>query len=169
MGMDNNQSEIESDKHPDSPSPDQPEKVSNIIWPFLIPIVFAIVILVISGYIIFPMSYKERVETNTRNQLREIGASQYAYQGTNNKKFYGSFNALQNMRFIDSVSNPETYIDGYDLNWHLGNISLPEDVPLARVEYFDSFTIVAYPRIIKPPELRTFGISEDQILRVYNP
>jgi hypothetical protein len=169
--MDNNQSEIESDEQTDSPSPDQPENLSNIVWPLLVGIAFLIVIAVIFNIADAPWREKRRLESNCRNRLRELGSAQMSYQGTNYMKYYGSFQALKINGYFGSGNGLDTLIEGYNLGWYVNNYIYPPNFNPVWGDGLEKnkFTIVAYPRIIQPPELRTFGISQDQVLRVYNP
>jgi hypothetical protein len=166
--MENNRPEIESDEHPDPPSPDQPRKLINPFWVLTPIIVFIILVSVIFGFIYTPASDKRRLEINVRNKLRELGSSQLAYQGTNNMKYYGSFQALQDTGYIESGFGLDNYVESYELTWHMTKC-MPPFGSMGMGLCDGTFTIVAYPSITPPPALRTFGISEDQVLRVFNP
>jgi hypothetical protein len=166
--METDHQKTESQEPVDSASPVQPQKVPLPLLPLLIAIIFIVVVSVIFGNIHMPASYKERLETRAQKRLRDIGSAQLAYQGSNNKKFYGSFHALQEMGFIESGFGLDDYLDGYDLDWYIKNF-YDRSYGLACGLGSNTFTIVAYPRIIPPPALRTFGITEEQDIRVYNP
>jgi len=106
--------------------------------------------------------------SRAKGTLRSIGSSQLAYQGTNNEKSYGSFSALKGDLYIAEDYNLGNMIENFSMTWEVsGTLSTVEgDVPLG---IMDKFIIVAYPRDLRPGYLSTFAVTEDQVVRVYNP
>jgi prepilin-type N-terminal cleavage/methylation domain-containing protein len=108
--------------------------------------------------------------SRAKGTLRSTGSSQLAYQGTNNQKFYGTFQALKDTLYIAEGYNLGNMIENYSMAWTASNPStgtsiLGDGGGIAN----NQFTIVAYPRDSRPGYLLTFGVSEDQVVRVYNP
>ena len=107
------------------------------------------------------------IEGRARAKLREIGSAQLAYQGRNNMKFYGSFNALRDGGHFSHDETMDTLIRNYSLAWTVTNPSTGRGCLGCGIGN-NTFTVVAYPNP-RLRDLRTFGISEDQVLRIYNP
>jgi hypothetical protein len=166
--MEPEQNEISRQEPAESASPDQQEKPINIFWPLLVGIVLLVVISVIFRIADSPWNNRRRLESNARNKLRELGSAQLAYQALNNHKYYGSLQALQDTSCVDKSATLNSLIEGYEVGWDFFNY---HDNPSVLVAFMrnTAFTIVAYPTNLSRPLLRTFGISEDQILRIYNP
>jgi len=105
-------------------------------------------------------------ESRAKGTLRSIGSAQLAYQNSNNARFYGSFDALQNVGDIAEGYTLEDMIEDYDMTWEVDNVST------ASTEMIDiadnSFTVIAWPEY-QTMLLRTFAITEDQVVRFYNP
>ncbi|MCK4719514.1 prepilin-type N-terminal cleavage/methylation domain-containing protein [bacterium] len=108
--------------------------------------------------------------SRAKGTLRSTGSSQLAYQGTNNEKWYGSFSALKKTLYIADGYELGNMIENYSMWW---SISMPEESiyggRLGGGIGQNQFTIVAYPRDTRPGYLMTFGITEDQVVRVFNP
>ena len=108
--------------------------------------------------------------SRAKGTLRSTGSSQLAYQGTNNEKWYGSFSALKKTLYIAEGYELGNMIENYSMWW---SISQPEGSivggSLGGGIGQNQFTIVAYPRDTRPGYLMTFGITEDQVVRVLNP
>jgi len=107
-------------------------------------------------------------ESRAKSTLRSSGSSQLAYQGTNNEKFYGTFQALKDDLYIAEGYTLGNMIENYSLTWEITRV---EDVygALGAGIGNNKFTIIAYPRDTRPGFLNTFGITEDQTVRVYRP
>ena len=106
--------------------------------------------------------------SRAKGTLRSTGSSQLAYQGTNNNKFYGSFPALKDNLYIAEGYSLGNMIENYSMTWTASN-------PSTGTSYLgvgignNQFTIVAYPRDSRAGYLLTFGVCDDQVVRVYNP
>jgi len=107
-------------------------------------------------------------QSRAKGTLRSIGSSELAYQGTNNKKFYGSFEALQVDLYIATGYTLGNMIENYSMSWKSAS-SVANSEGRGGAIGANTFTIVAYPRDTRPGYLLTFGVSEDQVVRVYNP
>ena len=106
--------------------------------------------------------------SRAKGTLRSIGSSQLAYQGTNNEKFYGTFGALKQDLYIADGYWLGNMIENYSMSWTVTNPSTGVSGLGAGIGN-NKFTIVAYPRDSRAGFLLTFGIMEDQVVRVYNP
>ena len=106
--------------------------------------------------------------SRAKGTLRSIGSSELAYQATNEKKQYGSFDALKESLYIASGYTRGNMIENFSLSWYVTNISTvsSEQNPYGMIS---TFTIVAWPRDTRPGYLNTFCVTEDQTVRVYNP
>jgi hypothetical protein len=97
--------------------------------------------------------------------LRQIGSAQLAYQAINNWKDYGSFENLQENGGVPKEMSEENFLPNYYLAWRVRTNHYPSVIACCPPDR--SFTIVAYP--LEPRRLRTFAITEDQMIRVYDP
>jgi len=104
--------------------------------------------------------------SRAKGSLRSIGSSQLAYQGTNNAKFYGTFQALQKTMYIASGYNMSNMIENYSMSWTVSNPS--GGTGMAGIGN-NRFTVIAFPRDTRPGFLNTFGVTEDQVVRVWDP
>lgn len=106
-------------------------------------------------------------ESRAKGTLRSIGSAQLAYQNSNNARFYGSFDALQNVGDIAEGYTLENMIEGYTMTWEIDNFSTvpTEAYPNGRQK---TFIVIAWPEY-QTMLLRTFAITEDQVVRFYNP
>jgi type II secretory pathway pseudopilin PulG len=95
-------------------------------------------------------------ESRAKGALSSIGSSQLAYQGTNYEHLYGTFDALKEDMYIAEGYTLSNMIENYSMRWTCTN---PHN----------SFRVIAFPQDTRPGYLRTFAITEDQIVRVYNP
>jgi len=107
-------------------------------------------------------------QSRAKGTLRSIGSSQLAYQGTNNQKFYGTFEALQEDLYIADGYNLGNMIENYSMSWEATNPSSGTSSLGAGIGN-NKFTVVAFPRDTRPGFLLTFGVTEDQVVRVFNP
>ncbi|MCX6645057.1 MAG: hypothetical protein NTY09_01660 [bacterium] len=106
--------------------------------------------------------------SRAKGTLRSSGGSQLAYQGMNNAKNYGSFQAMKDTLYIAEGYNLGNMIENYSMTWSVHNPQrMSDEAEIGLGPH--SFTIVAYPRDTRPYYLMTFGITEDQIVRVYKP
>ena len=105
-------------------------------------------------------------ESRVKGTLRSIGSAQLAYQSSNNAKVYGSFDALQSVGDIAEGYTLENMIEEYYMTWEVDDVST---VPMEWVDIADNkFTVIAWPEY-QSLLLRTFAITEDQVVRFYNP
>lgn len=105
-------------------------------------------------------------ESRVKGTLRSIGSAQLAYQQSNNKKDYGTFDALQSVGDIAEGYTLENMIEEYYMTWEVDNVST---VPTEWIEIANNkFTVIAWPEY-RSLLLRTFAITEDQVVRIYTP
>jgi len=109
-----------------------------------------------------------QVARRAKGTLRSIGSSQIAYSETNDVSSYGSFEALQEEFYIPEGYTLGNMIDFYSMTWEIHSTSSTYMDDLL-VPVMNQFTIVAYPRNTEWRSLQTYGITEDQIVRFYNP
>ena len=108
-------------------------------------------------------------QSRAKGTLRSIGSSQLAYQGTNNEKFYGSFGALKDDLYIADGYSLGNMIENYSMTWTISQSDTTDGAGISGGIGQNKFTIVAYPRDTRPGYLLTFGVTDDQVVRVYNP
>jgi len=110
--------------------------------------------------------------------LRSIGSSQLAYRNANNNGYYGTFADLQRGMYIREGYTLDNLVEDYTLTWEVSNTppggNKFTDEPQTIRELLEravgnKFTIIAFPRDTRPGFLNTFAITEDQIVRVWNP
>jgi hypothetical protein len=119
-----------------------------------------VVVIVLAAILACSAFYYVYTETRSRTLmdgaiygLRGIGTAELVYQSGNNQKNFGSFRSLEETGMISPGETMENVIPGYYLTW---------DSP---GNHF--FTIVAYP--YHPQNLKTFAMTEDMVIRVFNP
>ncbi len=119
-------------------------------------------------------------ESRAKGTLRAFGSSQLAYQGTNDDHSFGTCEDLQRSLNIAPGYGRNTMIENYMTEWTAyasepvieeeddGEIEFADrmDVEPDEHEPYDRFTIIARPRDEK---YHTYGITEDQVVRVFNP
>jgi len=108
--------------------------------------------------------------SRAKGTLRSIGSAQLAYQGSNNNKVYGSFEALQDVGDIADGYTLANMIENYSMSW---DVTVPySDLREGTITEggiaANAFTIIAYPRDRREGFLQTFAITEDQVVRVFN-
>jgi len=93
-----------------------------------------------------------------------MGSSQLAYSSKNEQGIYGSFDALQAELLIAPGYTPGNIVENYSMTWDVSNLSTvgPEGI-------ISTFTIVAHPESRMRIYLETFCVTDDQVVRVYNP
>ncbi len=106
--------------------------------------------------------------SRAKGTLRSTGSSQLAYQRSNIDRNFGSFSGIQHALYIADGYNLGNMIENYSMTWTVYNSPSMSDES-SGIPDIHSFTIVAYPSENSPRNLLTFGISEDQVVRVYNP
>jgi len=106
--------------------------------------------------------------SRAKGTLRSLGSTQLAYQSTNNNKNYGTFQAMLDTLYIGDGYNLSNMIENYSMSW---DVTQSDDLTgeLGTGIANNQFTIIAFPRDSRAGFLNTFGITEDQVVRVYNP
>lgn len=146
-----------------------------------LPAILSIVLLVAVSSGCLPGSRNMAWESRAKSMLRSMGSSQLAFQGTNPDNSYGTFKALQNSMYIPAGYTLDNMMEGHTMTWEVSSSTAVSTVEKEEVfgfsdvierdeeddTVYDEFTIIAFPR--DPRELSTFCITEDQVLRVYNP
>jgi prepilin-type N-terminal cleavage/methylation domain-containing protein len=107
--------------------------------------------------------------SRAKGTLRSIGSAELAYQSGNNKKAYGSFDALQASQDIAQGYSLSNMIENYSMSWTVsspytgtgGNIS---NGGIAS----NKFTVIAWPRDTRRGFLNTFAVTEEQVVRIFN-
>jgi len=113
---------------------------------------------------------REASQRQTVQQLRSIGSSQLAYQSTNEGAIFGTFEILKSGAYIPDDASLGDMIERYSLSWNVGNTPASSDnSEVTGRTYPGRFTVIAFPRNPALDQLSTFGISEDFVVRIYNP
>jgi prepilin-type N-terminal cleavage/methylation domain-containing protein len=107
-------------------------------------------------------------QSRAKGPLRSIGSSQLAYQGTNNKKFYGTFKALKADMYIAEGYSLSNMVENYSLSWTCTNPGQQTGLGTGAGIGNNKFTVIAFPRDTRPGFLNTFAVTEDQTVRVFN-
>jgi len=121
-------------------------------------------------------------QSRAKGTLRSIGSSQLAYQNSNADKSYGTFEDLRDALYVAQGYTLENMIEAYTISWTAYSSSPAEEAgseegkpvfedtmgSTKTHEPYDSFTIIAYPTA-GSRGLCTFAVTEDQVVRVYNP
>jgi len=139
--------------------------VANIVS-YVILGIFAVVFAYQTGF--NPYTFGGAWQSRAKGTLRSIGSSQLAYRGTNDAKNYGSFKALQDELYIAEGYSLENMIKNYTMTWDVYNDSTVMD-EYSELLGVHTFTVIAFPRDRRPGYLLTFAVTEDQVVRVYNP
>lgn len=103
-------------------------------------------------------------ENRCKLTMRAIGSAQLAYFESTIEGTYGTFEALMSTQLLQPGYSRSTMIDNYSIMlWDVD----PPTMSFGGLPAYDStFTIIAVPRSQRN-RLRTFGICDDQTLRVY--
>ena len=101
-------------------------------------------------------------QSRAKGTLRSIGSSQLAFQGVYEDHRYGTFDELKEKLYIAEGYTLGNMIENYSITWEVYNLSTV-------TTEIHEFTVIAYPRDTRPGFLNTFAITEDQVVRVYNP
>lgn len=128
-------------------------------------IFFAIVSIPLSG---LQNGMAARLRSQAKGTLRSIGTAQLDYQSQNEDHRYGSFEDLQAVQAIAQGYWQSDLIEGYSLSWQVSNVPTGDSQNYPPNEV-NTFTVIAWPRDRSPGFLATYGITEEQIVRVYNP
>ena len=103
-----------------------------------------------------------------KHTLKEIGEAQLAYESRNNAKMPGSLKALQEQGLWAQEDSLQTAVPNYWLYWNVPYYTSAQQRQHAEVDFFfPPYTIIAFPN--NPQKLHTFAITNDNIVREYNP
>jgi len=142
----------------------------------------------------FPSGHpKHAMESAAKATLHSVATSQEAYRSAYGT--YGTFDELQDAQYLALELTPDTMIEQYTLTWEIFPAEETEPAPdetsdreesadddaqsedvqdgefenqIETMVVYDRFTIIAVPEVNRL-SLRTFAITEDFIVRVYNP
>jgi len=139
---------------------------------FLTIFIVVVILVWVLASIFIPTQYGSRRpawQSRAKGTLRSIGSSQLAYKGTNHARNYGSFEAMKHDLYVAEGYTLGNMIENYSMTWEFDNgpKGLLEEDSLPSMVH--TFTIIAFPRDRRPGYLSTFAITEDQVVRVYNP
>lgn len=101
-------------------------------------------------------------EASAIQALESISDAQLSYRENNETRCYGSLEDLQNDEYIDKNFNLSNLVENYTLKWGVTNTSTVE-------EDIHRFTVVAIPKDNRPGFLKTFGITDERVVRTFNP
>ena len=94
--------------------------------------------------------------------------SQFEFKDSVGAGHFGDFDDLKNSGHIAAGYSVEKIVENYTLTWNVSSTG-QHDLGVGLGYAVDSFTIVAFPRDRRPGYLNTFGVTEDQVVRVFNP
>ena len=106
--------------------------------------------------------------SRAKGTLRSIGSSQLAYQGTNNNKVYGTFQALKDDLYIADGYSLGNMIENYSMSWTATNPGTGTGGLGAGIGN-NKFTVIAFPRDTRTGFLQSFCVMDDQVVRVFTP
>jgi hypothetical protein len=106
--------------------------------------------------------------SRAKGTLRSIGSAELSYAAENTRHFYGSFKALQDTGDIAKGYRCSNMIENYSIEWRVSPTSVALTETIFEVNYHSAFTIVAWPDR-GGKGLHTLAITEDQVVRIYNP
>jgi hypothetical protein len=132
--------------------------IGNVLS-YLLLITLTVVLIPPSTFLSLRASWQSRA----KGTLMSIGSSQLAYQNRNDAKVYGSFKALKDEMYIAKGYTQSNMIENYSLLWRVSDFDERTE------KIVPTFTVIAFPRDTRPGFLSTFCITEDQVVRVYNP
>ena len=107
-------------------------------------------------------------ESRAKGTLRSIGSYQLEYQEHNDGKLYGSFEALKKDMLIAEGYTEGNMIENYSIYWEVNNISTAQSEQFPQ-GLMSTFTVIAFPRDEVRDYLKTFAITDDQKVRVFDP
>lgn len=103
-------------------------------------------------------------ENRCKLTLRAIGSAELAYFDATIENTYGTFEAMLSTQLVQPGYSRSSLIDNYSIM--LWDVDPPTMTFGGLPAYDSSFTIIAIPRSQRN-KLRTFGICDDQTLRVF--
>ena len=132
-------------------------------------LIASVVVLVAASVSCIAPRYPKRMggwEDQAKSTLRAFGETEMAYQYTSGEDKFGTFEDLIQTDYLASGYSRGDIIENYSVWIGVYN----QTFSATPWVYGNTFTIVAFPRITRPPGyLHTFAIREDQVLRMYNP
>ena len=136
--------------------------IANVVsYLFLVPV---------AAYVTPPRHYfsSPSFMSRAKGTLRSCGSSQLAFREENKDGTYGTYQELADSGYIAEGYTQGNMIQNYSMTWEVNNFSTvqTEEFPHGVIS---TFTIIAYPRDTRPGFLLTFGIQEDQVVRLFNP
>jgi type II secretory pathway pseudopilin PulG len=135
---------------------------------FVAAIVIAILIIAAMAIPSLLCARRAAWQSRAKGTLRSIGSSQIAFKGANQDNTYGTFDELKAEPFIADGFTLDNIIENYTMEWEVNNFEVMESGE--NPEGINStFTIIAFPRNRRPGYLQTFAITDDQVVRVFNP
>jgi len=135
-------------------------------------VILAGLMLIWGGNIDLSYYFRSRpFDSITKVRLRQFASAQIAYQAEHG--VYGTFDELMDEELLpirnDESVTQESVLELYSLDWDFRNLSIvtAEGFPWNSP---NTFTIIAYPdERALDGGLRTFGITDDGITRIYDP
>jgi hypothetical protein len=146
-----------------SPSLGQKKKKESCFDPVLA--IALVIFLILFALMTYPSSIFERRKSwmaRAQGTLRSLARSELWYQGGNAARPFGSFQALQDSDYIAKGYSVGNMIENYSIKWDVQTLSTAQGE-------INEFTIIAWPRDTRKGFLSTFGVTEDEIVRIYNP
>jgi hypothetical protein len=119
-------------------------------------VTYILLIAVTAGSYVPAGSPRAAWASRAKGTLRSIGSTEQAYKEYSQAKVYGTFKALLESGDIARGYTKGNMIENYSLTWKVDNGS-------------ESFEVIAWPRDTRSGYLSTFAVTEDQVVRVYNP
>jgi prepilin-type N-terminal cleavage/methylation domain-containing protein len=107
--------------------------------------------------------------SRAKGTLRSIGSAELAYQSGNNAKAYGSFAALQVSQDIAHGYTLGNMIENYSMSWTCTSPNSNNGALNGSGIGSNKFTVIAWPRDTRKGFLNTFAVTEEQVVRVFNP
>ncbi len=107
-------------------------------------------------------------ESYVKGALIHIGSMQSNFRDSNDMQAYGSFEDFNDNNKFGEGAALANIIENYTLTWDVHNVSTAMTEGISS-GIANSFTVIAYPLTAKRAGLHTFAITEEQVVRIYNP
>ena len=106
--------------------------------------------------------------SRAKGTLRSIGSVESVYQSDNRERQYGTFEALKISQDLAEGYTLGNMIDNYSMTWRVNYTptTVSEEFPSG---IMSSFTVIAWPQNKRWGDISTFAVTEDQVVRVFNP
>ena len=160
-------SDAEGKSEVESPEHKSPAKgfLQYRLW-LLLPLPAVLICIVLLAWYYSPEKVKNRLEGNCCIKLRSLASCQLRYAGSNQGRFYGSSDELIEAGILGAEFDPETYIDGYQIFWHVNLYTLePDMLSVGTGGEPSRFTIFAMPSSDYPGNLGTFAVDSGLVIR----